>query len=472
MMKKLVKRIALSAGIIILLLSIITCSGVFNPTEIVMTDGLEKRIYSEGYEPDGIWHEYGRLGRGAFYKIFKPPGWELQQEKKLLIYAHGYAPPGAEIILPVEIDDFRLLLNAQGFAVAYSSFSENGWAVKDGTIRTRQLLDYFKDSYGEPDKTYLVGASEGGIIALKLAEQNPELFTGVLSVCSLVGGAQLQMEYVFHVRVLFDYFFGDALNSLPQVPKVNGLINALGEGATDVNPDLLGPVPADSVGFITAVGQIMSIVLTDPANQAAAISMASVSVDGKPLFPWEIDPLNPTEFLPFLPEFAATLGITLWYNIIGTEDLLIRTHGHIMVDNSSADYTYLTQNPADIIALNTDIERLSSTPDAANYLKHWYQPKGKLEIPVVTLHTTRDPAVPFFHEYAYRDIVDEDYPSMLHQFQVEGFGHCALLDLVGGPPILPPFESYLVAAFNYLLDQTEVGPIWAPFPIPDLQTIP
>ncbi len=49
--------------------------------------------------------------------------------------------------------------------------------------------------------------------------------------------------------------------------------------------------------------------------------------------------------------------------------------------------------------------RLRATPDAANYLDHWYVPTGDLKVPVVTLHNVRDPAVPYSHEARFAAIV-------------------------------------------------------------------
>ena len=62
------------------------------------------------------------------------------------------------------------LLAPQGFAVAVSSFSENGWVVKDGTQRTHQLLGLFTSKFGKPARVYVAGASMGGLIAIQMIE--------------------------------------------------------------------------------------------------------------------------------------------------------------------------------------------------------------------------------------------------------------------------------------------------------------
>jgi pimeloyl-ACP methyl ester carboxylesterase len=83
------------------------------------------------------------------------------------------------IALPAEADLLIGQFTAQGFAVAYSSFSENGWAVKDGAQRTHQLLGVFRARFGLPSRVYLAGGSMGGLIAIKLQEQYPGAFDGV-----------------------------------------------------------------------------------------------------------------------------------------------------------------------------------------------------------------------------------------------------------------------------------------------------
>ena len=45
--------------------------------------------------------------------------------------------------------------------------------------------------------------------------------------------------------------------------------------------------------------------------------------------------------------------------------------------------------------VNAGAGRFTATKDALRYLDRYYVPDGKLDIPTITLHTTRDPLVPF-----------------------------------------------------------------------------
>lgn len=154
----------------------------------------------------------GKIGPGALYALSIPANWNGD----LVIYAHGYFSPLVPVALP-NIPRLRDGLLALGFGVAYSSYAENGFAIRDGVLRTRQLLGLFASNFGQPRRTYLASTSMGAAVVLRLAEENPQLFDGVLPMCGIVGGAQMELDYLFNVRVLFDYFYpgvipGDAVN--------------------------------------------------------------------------------------------------------------------------------------------------------------------------------------------------------------------------------------------------------------------
>ena len=69
--------------------------------------------------------------------------------------------------------------------------------------------------------------------------------------------------------------------------------------------------------------------------------------------------------------------------------------------------------------------RFAGSKQGSDYLKAFYQPKGKLQTPVLTLHTTLDPDVPFSHEQQLADIVKTaGYSSQLVQQSYARYGHC------------------------------------------------
>jgi pimeloyl-ACP methyl ester carboxylesterase len=323
----------------------------------------------------------GETGPGSQYAFQVPANWNGD----VIYYAHGIRPASDPVELPTG-DGFPALRDALGqlgYAVAYSSFSENGWAVKDGVQRTHQLRGLFAAKFGQPRRSYLVGTSLGGLVAQKLADEFPGQYDGTLAMCAPLAGATAELNYVGNVRVLFDLFYpgvvpGDVLN----VPAGLNL-------ATDV----LGPAQA--------------AVIANPSGLGAIARMAQTPLAGN----------NGTELV-------TSLLYALTYNVIGTPDFLDRTHGHSPFDNSQTVYTGLL-DPSVLGFVNATVGRFAATPDASNYLDRNYDPSGDLTLPTLTLHTTRDPLVPFFHEQTFAaNAAARGSAASLVQRSIDRYGHC------------------------------------------------
>jgi hypothetical protein len=68
---------------------------------------------------------------------------------------------------------------------------------------------------------------------------------------------------------------------------------------------------------------------------------------------------------------------------------------------------------------------VKGTEEGFEYLFRYYQPTGRVRIPTVTLHTTRDPLVPFWHEQVYQLLAAQrPRDGLLVQQSVNRFGHC------------------------------------------------
>ncbi len=468
-----------------LALLLFACSNPLATREVPLSDALAQRVTGRSTDPFGVIRESGVLGPGALYEIHVPPAWE-SGHRGLVLYVHGYQNPVSPIVIPNDTAPFESILLGQGFAVAYSSFSQNGWAVKDGAIRTRQLRGYFAGAYGQPGKVYLIGASEGAIISIMLAEKNPELFDGVLAIGGPLGGARMEVSYIYNLRILFDYFFGNELQLLAMGgdSTAAALRQALGSGA--LAADGAGTIlQADGPAFAAQVAPVILAAFDlsmnppggTPQGLKELLAMATMTVKEtgdplpQPMFNWPpamLAPPGPSLPPPFITELAATIATGLWYNLFGTEDLLDRTHGHVPVDNTGSVYASPGLSMAENAALNapnTGVERLAATPDALNYLEHWYQPTGRLQLPVIVLHTSRDPIVPVFHAYAYQQLAAAaGSPGLLQLIVLDAFGHCQILN-----PVLPPappwfiedqatFGAQLLGAFNSLVSWSSATP--------------
>jgi pimeloyl-ACP methyl ester carboxylesterase len=162
--------------------------------------------------------ETGVLGDAA-YRIRVPEEWN----GTLVVFCHGYRPvigggtepaiahrPNYEVTgTPGDIDtEIEEALINEGYALAGSSYSSNGYAVSEAIAETLELTNYFKSKVGSPDKVLLSGFSMGGLIVTKLVEMYPETYDGALSACGVVGTNLLLDEWLAF-RLAFDVAFED-----------------------------------------------------------------------------------------------------------------------------------------------------------------------------------------------------------------------------------------------------------------------
>ena len=377
-------RRAVALGLLIGLVSLAAGCGRHLPLDPVSgTAGHVDRSSESAITPlrsnnGGPQHVEGSIGPGTQYSIDVPSPWNGD----LVLYAHGYTNPADAIHLP-DIAQLKSLLLGQGFAVAYSSFSENGYALKDGAQRTHQLRGIFVSKIGVPRRVFLIGVSLGGIIVLDLAETHPDEYAGALTVCGVVGGTRAELDYIGTLRVLSDAVFPPHLlpGTLYEVPPIS-----------DFNAEVVGPV----VGAIQA----------DPSRAGILAAL----MGGR---------------LPFANgnELVASILNGLGFQLQGANDLFDRTHDHSFFENR--DVVYAGPLPPPLLDdINARVARYSAAPDAVNYLEHYYEPTGHLSIPFLTMHTTRDPVVPIFSETLYQQRVEAAGASdLLLQRRADRYGH-------------------------------------------------
>jgi pimeloyl-ACP methyl ester carboxylesterase len=326
----------------------------------------------------------GRFGPGALYRLVRPDNWN----GRLLVYAHGFVSTTEPVALPAEAELFIDLVTAQGFAIAFSSYSENGWAVKDGAQRTHQLLGIFTSKFGPPSRVYVGGASMGGLIAIKLVEDYPGTFAGALPACSAAGGTRAQFDYQANVRALFDVMYPGVL------PGTAGSV------APDLDPATAIVQPATAAIF------------ADGGAGAATIA----AIDQTPV--------------PFSsgPELVQSVVTALGGHAGSFSQLVPMLPSPRYFDNQAVAYTSALLPPASLVAINAAVGRFVASPSALNYMAHYYEPSGQLAVPMLMLSTSRDPVLPGFHQRLYRDRVSAAGQSaMLVQRTIPRYGHCTFL---------------------------------------------
>jgi pimeloyl-ACP methyl ester carboxylesterase len=347
--------------------------------------------------PQGCVQPNQALPHGALWMHCIPAGWQGD----LVVYAHGYVAD-----LPTNPLDFYYLtfagvslpqlVQSQGYAFATTSYRKNGLAVIEGVEDMRELIAAFPGAAGRaPRRVYVIGVSEGSLVATLLAERSPQLISGVLAACGPIGDFKRQTEYFGDFRVLFDYFFPGVLPTSP-ISIPTGLID-------------------DWESTYTAA--VSAAVTTSPISATQLISTTQAA----------IDPVNRVS-----TTLTTTLGL-LWYNVFATNDATQKLGGN-PYGNSTRVYT----GSLDDDQLDAQVQRFTASASALSNLAA-YETSGDLRAPLVTLHTTGDEIIPFWHTALYREKLPAALQSNLRQIAVERYGHCAF----------GPFEA--LAAFSELV---------------------
>ncbi len=336
-------------------------------------------------------------GTGALYRTCFPQDWNGD----LLVFAHGYVQPGS----PLAIVDYQIggiALSTQvtslGYGFATTSYRATGLVAADAVEDLLDLEETVRRNLRpDPGRSFIIGASEGGLVAALTVERHPDQFAGAVAACGPIGDFSRQLDYFGDFRVVFDYFFPGVLpGSAVEIP------DELRDGWTDV--------------YLPAVLQALA---ADPATTAQLLA-----VTGAPTDPADIATIG-----------ATAVGV-LWYNVFATGDARQRLGGQ-PYHNATRNY----QGSSDDAALNQGVARFTADPSARATLGR-FETTGQLTIPLVTLHTTGDPIVPIFHQASYAEkVADAGASGQLGEIAVERYGHCNFT------------QAELLAAFSLLLDR-------------------
>jgi pimeloyl-ACP methyl ester carboxylesterase len=328
--------------------------------------------------------EGGYQASGAVYAICMPATWNGD----LVVFAHGYVAPSepwSKFVEQLTLPDGTTLpglVNNLGFAFATTSYSANGLAVLPGVQDIKDLVDIFKAKNSGTHHVYLTGASEGGLVTTLAVERFPTVFSGGLATCGPIGDFRKQINYWGDFRVVFDYFFPGVLPPTP----------------VSIPPQVM-------TGWTTTfVPAISNAVTTKPhaTDQLLQVTQAA------------FDPANPAT------KKDTVLGL-LWYNAFATNDGKIKLGGQ-PYNNKNPFRWYLGSD--NDFRLNRLVQRFTADSATAPAISA-HQTSGKLRVPLVTLHTTGDPIVPYWHEPLYTVKSLANGSGLLHSnIPILRYGHC------------------------------------------------
>lgn len=306
----------------------------------------------------------GQTASGAYYQIAVPDGW--QPADGLVIWNHGYDldPPEAN----PDLGPLAPLQLAEGYAVAASSYSLNGWALFQTLADNRQLYQEFVSQVGTPDFVFVTGASLGGIVTAQALEAGGVgNVVGALTVCGALGGSRI-WNGAFDLRLLYDFVCGD-------VPGA-----AIPGGATGL---AFPPDPAFDPNALGLAVNNCTGVLQPPATRTAAQQAR----------------LDQLLALTGLPENF--LLVDMGFATFGMADLIFdprKLGGGQALGNADVDYGDA--------AVNAGIERVDADPATRDFFLDNFTPTGRIgNAKIVSIHTDKDGLVILENESEYAAVV-------------------------------------------------------------------
>lgn len=333
-------------------------------------------------DPDGV------QASGSKYRICMPPA--EQYNNNLVIWAHGFQDAGTPVSIPEDqlcVGTFCIpaLANALGFGFATNSYSKTGLAILQGKDDILDLVNLYSAQKGAPQKVYLVGASEGGLITALSLEQRPDVFSAGLAACGPIGSFPYQLFYFGDARATFQYFFPGVIPGDPFNPT-----DVLTQFWTEYYETNVKPI-------------VMA-----PANRHKLDQWAAVAK-----LPFDAD--------NYLATVAQSAHDVLRYSVVNLKDAAA-TLGGFPFDNRDRWYSGSDND----LMLNLGIVRVSASPTAIQAMTTSYETTGRLQRPLVTLHTLRDQQVPYLHAqlYDWKTLLAGTWLTRHINIQVDRFEHC------------------------------------------------
>ena len=376
----------------------------------------------------------GALG-GANYTIEVPSNWN----GTLVLYSHGYVFTSDPILNPApDVGDNQTgaTLLSQGYALAGSSYSQNGWAIQQAFHDQIALLDFFNRTCGQPSRTIAWGHSLGGIITAGLIQLYPQRFQAALPMCGVLAGGVGTWNQALDSTFAFNVLLAGSTLPIVHIPDPNGVFN--------LAQTLLGNAQ------ITAQGRAriaLTVALSDipgwfdPASSEPASNDYAVQEQNQFLWESKVD----FAFAFFArPELEARAdGNPSWNTDVNYRQQLAHS-----ADLREVKALYKQAGLSLDADLNTlaKAPRIAADPAAVNYLSRYITFNGDLNMPVLTMHTTGDGLVVNQDESAYASIVKwADDSNLLRRIFVHRAGHCTFT----------PAET--LAAFHTLIHRLNTG---------------
>ena len=371
----------------------------------------------------------------ANYTIAVPSNWN----GTLALYSHGYVFATQSLSNPApdasDAASGAVLLN-KGYALAGSSYSQNGWAIQQAFHDQITLLNYFDATCGNPTRTIAWGDSLGGIITAGLVQLYPERFTGALPMCGVVAGGIGTWNQALDGAFAFNVLLAQSKLSVVHITDPNGTFN---KAETILKAAQNTAQNRARIALVAALGDIPG--WFNPASPEPALNDYTTREQNQ--YSWE----SQVDF-----PFAFGARAELEYRAGGNPswNVGVNYRQQLNLSTSSTEVKALYKQAG--LNLDTDLDtlakapRIQADPQAKQYLNKYITFNGDLDLPVLTIHTTGDGLVVNQDEQAYKSVIDAHGDgSMLRQTFVHRAGHCAFT----------PAEK--LTAFSTLIQRLDTG---------------
>lgn len=339
----------------------------------------------------------GQTPSGAFYRIRVPEGWEPADG--LVIYNHGFDL--GEVDAGVSLGPLVDVQLDQGYAVAASSYSLNGWALFGTERDLRELVDAFAEEFAEPQSIILWGGSLGGIVTAQGAEiEGLGNVVGAYALCPPLYGSRV-WRAALDLRLSYDVVCDGVTGG--EIPGGSGGLPIY------LDPELIDSDVGDlGVGLVGAAVNICT----------GAELPASARTQGQQS---RLDRLMQLGGLPNTDFFFLNMG----YATFGLSDLY-RDPRKLNEGNALGNVGVVYPDPE----INDKIARIAPDPFAALNLRLNFTPTGRVgNTKVLTTHTDKDGLVFVEHQTEYlrrmppenvvSAVVVEDTPSHCEYTEAE-----------------------------------------------------
>jgi pimeloyl-ACP methyl ester carboxylesterase len=333
----------------------------------------------------------GVIGR-ATWVAKVPANWN----HTLLLWNHGIRttldPNRAPEWAPKGTDgDTTDALLAKGYALVGSSYRSNGFASRDAVSDDVALLAEFTRQFGKPARTYVWGASLGGLISEMLAEERPDLVTAAAPACGVLSGAVPIGDQTLDTLLMARAFFRPTL-------KVSGY-------ATD----------AEAARALELLKGSVTAAVSNPATQTGAVGrlVAIAVLQGLPLQTRNYNGLTTASQAGAAAEAVLTQAGAA---ILGSRDGIARAGGQAATNVGTSYLARVTPEavarfqalglPKSLLVsyaatLDRRVGRLAASTTARARARALGSVRGRATRPTVTMHTEFDPFVTASNEAVF-----------------------------------------------------------------------